>query len=51
MQSTPSVQSLPVPLCPRVVAPDKVKSMTQIEQLDIQTECKLITYAKKDSLK
>ncbi len=28
-----------------MVAPDKVKSIGQIEQLDIKTECKQMTYA------
>ena len=31
MQSTPSMPSLPVPLCPRLVARDRVLSMGQIE--------------------
>ena len=31
MQSTPSLPSLPGPLCPGVVAPDRVLSMGQIE--------------------
>ncbi len=31
MQSTPSLPSLPGPLCPGVVAPDIVLSMGQIE--------------------
>ena len=31
MQSTPSLPFLPGPLCPRVVAPDRVLSMGQIE--------------------
>ena len=31
IQSTPSLTSLPGPLCPRVVAPDRVLSIGQIE--------------------
>ena len=31
MQSTSSLPSLPGPLCPRVVAPDRVLSMGQME--------------------
>ena len=35
LQSTPSLSSLPVPLWPGVVAPDRVLSMGQIELFDI----------------
>ena len=35
MQSTPSLPLLPDPLYPRVVAPEKVISMVQIELFDI----------------
>ena len=35
MQSTPSLQLLPGPLRPRVVAPDKILSLGQIELFDI----------------
>ena len=31
MRSTPSFPSSPGPLCPRVVAPDRVLSMSQVE--------------------
>ena len=31
MQSTASLLLIPVPLCPRVVAPDRALSMGQIE--------------------
>ena len=43
MQSTPSLLSLPDPLWPGVVAPDRVLSMSQIE-----IKC---TYAKMNCLK
>ena len=46
MQSTPSLLSLPVPLLPGVVAPDRVLSIGQIELFDNETACKQITYAK-----
>ena len=36
MQITPSLLSLPGPLWPLVVAPDRVLSMGQIELFDIQ---------------
>ena len=35
MQSTSSLPSLPAPLWPRVVAPDRILSMGQIELFDI----------------
>ena len=35
MLSTPLLPSLPVPLCPGVVAPDTALSMDQIELFDI----------------
>ena len=35
MQSAPPLLSLPGPLCPEVVAPDRVLSMRQIELFDI----------------
>ena len=37
MGSTPLLLLLPGPLWPGVVAPDRVLSMPQIEQFDIQT--------------
>ena len=37
MQSTPSLPSLPDPLWSRVVAPDRVLSMAQIELFHIKT--------------
>ena len=37
MRSTSSLPSLPGPLLPGVVAPDRVLSMGQIEIFDIQT--------------
>ena len=40
MQSTPSLPSLPGPLWPRVVAPDRALSMGQIE-LNLSTDAKL----------
>ena len=36
MQGTPSLPSLPGPLWPGIVAPDRVLSMDQIELFDIQ---------------
>ena len=50
MQSTSSFPSLPGPLCPGVVAPDRVPSMGQIELLDIWAKCKKITKAKLNCL-
>ena len=38
MQSTSSLPSLPGPLWPVVLAPDRVLSMGQIEMFDILTE-------------
>ena len=35
MQSTPSMTSHPGLLCPRMVAPDRILSMGQIELFDI----------------
>ena len=46
MWSVPLLPSLPVPLWPGVVTPDRVLSMGQIELFDIQTEGKQMTYAK-----
>ena len=43
--------SLPDPLWPWVVAPDRVLPMIQIELLDIQTECKQMNYIKSNCLK
>ena len=40
---TPSSPSLPGPLRPGVVVPDRVLSMGQIEQFDILTVCKQMT--------
>ena len=40
MQSTPSLLSLPGPFWPRVVTPDRVLSMSQIELLDHLTVCR-----------
>ena len=45
IQSTPSLSSLPDPLWPKVVTPDMVLSMGQIELFDIQTVRKQMTYA------
>ena len=41
--SKPSFPSLTDPLCPRVVAPDRVLSMDQIELFEIYSVCKQIT--------
>ena len=46
MWSTASLPLLPGPLWPRVVAPDRILSMGQIELFDILTVCKQMTYAK-----
>ena len=46
MQITPLLPSLPVPLWPEVVAPDRVLSMGQMELFEIKTECKQMTYDK-----
>ena len=46
MRRTPTLLLLPGPLWPRVVAPDRVLSISQIELFDILTECKQMTYAK-----
>ena len=46
VSSSPSLQLLPGPLSPGVVAPNRVLSMGQIKLLDIQTASKQITYAK-----
>ena len=46
MWSTPSLPLLPGQFRRRVVAPDRVLSMGQIELFDIQTESKQMTYAK-----
>ena len=51
MLCTPSLPSLPGPLWPQIVAPDKLLSMGQIELFDIQTECKQMIYAKLNCLK
>ena len=40
MRSTPLLLSLPGPLWPGVVAPDRVLSMGQIELFDIEIDCK-----------
>ena len=48
MQST---SSLPGSLWAGVVAPDRVLSMAQVEQFDIQTVCKWTTYANMNCLK
>ena len=48
MQSTPSLQSLLRPLCPGVVAPESVLSISQREQLDYVQQ---MTYAKLNCLK
>ena len=39
--STPSLPLLPAPHWPRVVAPDRILSMAQIELFDIQIECQI----------
>ena len=49
--STQSLPLLPGPLWSRVIVPDKVLSMSQIELFDIQTECKQMIYAKLNCLK
>ena len=46
MWSTSLLPSLPGPLWLRVVAPDKVQSMGQIELLDNETGCNQMIYAK-----
>ena len=46
IQSTPSLPLIPGPFWPRVITPDRVLSMGQIELFDIQTKCKQMTYAK-----
>ena len=46
MRTTRSLPSLPGPLSPGVVSPDRVRSMGQIELFDIQTEYKQMTSAK-----
>ena len=51
MWHTPSLPSLPGPLWPGVVSPDKVLSMGQIELFDIWIECKQMTNAKLNCLK
>ena len=48
MRSTPLLTSLSGPLWPGVEAPDRVLSMGQMEMLEIQTECKQMTYAELD---
>ena len=40
MRSSPSLPSLPGPLCPGGVAIDRILSMGQIKLFDIQTKCK-----------
>ena len=45
-RSTPPLLSLPGPLLPGMVAPDRVLLMGQIELFDIQTEGKQMTNAK-----
>ena len=50
MWTTPSLPSLPGPLWPRVVTPDRVLSMGQIE-LNCVLTIKLCTYAKLNCLK
>ena len=37
MKNTPSLPSLSGPLCPGVIAPDRVLSMCQIELFDFKT--------------
>ena len=51
MQNTPSLLSLPAPLWPEVVRPNRILSVGQIELFDIQTECKQMSYAKLTWLK
>ena len=46
MWSIPSLSLLPGPLSPRVIAPERVLSMSQTELFDIYTKCKQMTYAK-----
>ena len=46
MLSAPSLPSLPGPLGPGVVAPDRAISMGQTKLFDIKTVCKLMTNAK-----
>ena len=51
MWSISSLPSLPGPLWLRVVAPDRVLSMGQMEQFDISTLYKQMTFAKLNCLK
>ena len=46
MQSVPSLPLLFGPLCPGVVAPDRVILVGQIEMFDMWTECKQNIYVK-----
>ena len=43
LQSTPLLSSLPGPLWPRVIAPDRILSMGQIELFDHLTVYKQMT--------
>ena len=43
MQNTSSLPPIPGPHCPRMVAPNKVQSVDQVELFDIQTESKQMT--------
>ena len=45
MWTKPSLPSLLSPLWPRVVAPEKIILMGQIQLLSIQAECKQMTFA------
>ena len=49
MQSTPSMPLLQGSIWPRVVEPERVLSIAQIELFYIETECKQMTYAKLNS--
>ena len=41
-RSTLSLPLFPGPLCPRVIVPDRILSMSQIELFDIKAVCKQI---------
>ena len=51
MQTTPSLPSLPGSVYLRVVAPERVQSMGQIELFVKKTKCKQMTYVELNYLK
>ena len=51
MQSTSLLRLLPGPLWVKVIAPNRIVSMGQIELFHIQTACKQMSYAKLNCLK